>query len=107
MIYLLIGIGILFVSIGFLVTENNARYLLSGYNMMSKEDQKKVALKPYLQKFRKFHLFLGFSFSFLGIALIYFTEELAAQVFMVAYPILAYIYFVTTNLKTFKTSKKL
>ena len=41
MIYVIIGMSVLFVAIGFLVTERNAKYLLAGYNTMSEEERKK------------------------------------------------------------------
>ncbi len=48
MLYVIIGLGLLFIGIGFLITEKNAKYLLSGYNTLSQKEQEKVALGPYL-----------------------------------------------------------
>ena len=59
MIFFNLGLGILFISLGFIVTETNAGTLLSGYNTMSKDDQAKFPLKEYLGKFRQFHLYFG------------------------------------------------
>lgn len=99
MIYTLIGMSLLFVAIAFIVTENNAKYLLSGYNTMSEEERKKVNIKEYIPYFKKFHIFLGVSFLVLGLALTYFIDEIAGGIFIMVYPILAYIYFIVTSSK--------
>lgn len=91
--------SLLFVAIGFIVTENNAKYLLSGYNMMSEEDRKKVDIQAYIPYFRRFHVFLGLSFLVFGVALNYLVHENAAGIFSVVYPILAYLYFITSSSK--------
>tara|TARA_R110002049_G_scaffold308754_1_gene513861 strand:- start:24 stop:254 length:231 start_codon:yes stop_codon:yes gene_type:complete len=61
MAYVTIITGFIFILVGYLVTKNNASQLLSGYNTMSKEEQKKLDLETYLPFFRKFHVFLGIS----------------------------------------------
>ena len=99
MIYVIIGMSLLFVAIGFMVTEDNAKHLLSGYNTMSEEDKKKVDIKTYIPYFRKFHIFLGITFLILGTSLTYFVSENAGGIFLGVYPILAYIYFVATSSK--------
>ncbi|KAA5549039.1 DUF3784 domain-containing protein [Adhaeribacter rhizoryzae] len=99
MIYVLIGMSILFVAIGFIVTENNAKYLLSGYNTMREEEQKKVNIKAFIPYFRKFHVFLGISFLVFGLILNYLIDENAGGIFLAVYPILAYIYFISTSSK--------
>src|SRR5258708_852490 len=99
MIYVITGIGLLFLAIGFFVTENNAKYLLSGYNTMDEEDRKKVDIKSYIIYFRKFHLFLGVSFLTLGPLLTYLISENAGGMFLGVYPILAYIYFFRSSTK--------
>ncbi|SKC00125.1 protein of unknown function [Parapedobacter luteus] len=97
MIYVFIGMSVLFVAIGFIVTEKNAKYLLSGYNTMNKEDRKKVDIKSYIPYFRNFHVFLGISFLVLGTVLTYFVSENAGGIFLTVYPIIAYIYFYTNS----------
>lgn len=99
MIYIILGISLLFIAIGFIVTEHNAKYLLAGYNTMSEEGRKKVNLKSYLSYFRKFHLFLGLSFLMISSALIYFVGEKAGGLFLSIYPILAYLYFIWSSAK--------
>lgn len=91
MIYGIIGLSLLFVAIGLALTENNAKYILSGYNTMSEEDRKKVDIKAYIPFFRKFHIFLGASLLLLGSALTYLISEEAGGIFLSIYPILGYI----------------
>lgn len=105
MMYTLIGMSLLFIAIGFIVTENNAKYLLAGYNTMSDEEQKKVDLKTYITYFRKFHIFLGISFFAIGTLVTYFVDESVTSIFIVAYTIVAYIYFIATSAKYFSTKK--
>lgn len=90
--------SLLFVAIGFIVTENNAKYLLSGYNTMSEEERKKVDLKAYIPYFRKFHILLGITFLVLGYTINLINNN-AAGIFVAVYPILAYIYFAFTSSK--------
>lgn len=99
MIYAFIGMSLVFVAIGFIVTDKNAKYILSGYNTMNEEDRKKVDIKAYIPYFRNFHIFLGISFLVLGIGLTYFFSENAGGIFLAVYPIIAYIYFIITSSK--------
>ena len=90
--------GLLFVAIGFIVTETNAKYLLSGYNTMSEEERKKVDIKSFIPYFRKFHIVLGISFLVLGFGL-YLINKNIAGIFLAIYPILAYLYLAITSSK--------
>ncbi|OYX83243.1 MAG: hypothetical protein B7Y83_12065 [Flavobacteriales bacterium 32-34-25] len=105
MMYTLIGMSLLFIAIGFIVTENNAKYLLAGYNTMSDEEKKNVDLKAYITYLRKFHIFLGISFFVIGTLVTYFIDENVTSIFIVAYPIVAYIYFIATSAKYFNAKK--
>ena len=98
MIYVLIGLSLLFVAIGYMVTEKNAKYVLSGYNTMSTEEREQVNLKAYMSYFKKFHIFLGLSLFSIGYALT-FVNENTAGIFLVIYPIIAYVYFAFTSSK--------
>lgn len=106
MTYVIIGMSVLFVAIGFLLTEGNAKYLLAGYNTMSEEERKKVDLTAYIPFFRKFHLFLGLSYLILGVAIDKFAGPGAAGIFMGVYPILAYMYFLWAGSKYYKGGGK-
>lgn len=94
MLYVILGMGILFIGIGYIVTEKNAKYLLSGYNTMSNEERELVDLKNYIPFFRTFHLYLGVSFTLIGAGIHYLYGETYSGVFMGLYPIIAYIYFI-------------
>ncbi len=102
MLYSLIGISVLFLSFGFILTEKNAKYLLAGYNSMSEENRKKVDLKNYIVFYRYFHIVLGISFFLVGIILQYFLGELSVSIFMTVYPIVAYTYFIIRSSKYMK-----
>lgn len=99
MIYIIIFLGLFFFSIGFILTKKNAKYLLAGYNTMSEEERKKVNLHTYLPYFRNFHVFLGVSFTAIGLILYYFTNENISGIFIASYPILAYMYFIWKGAK--------
>lgn len=102
MIFLLFGLGLFFLAIGYLVTENNAKYLLAGYNTMSEEERKRIDIRAYIPYFRKFHLFLGLSFVILGALVLYVLGEEAGSIFLGVYPIAAYLYFLWSGSKYLK-----
>ena len=98
MIFVNLGLGILFISLGFIVTEANAGTLLSGYNTMSREDKAKFPLKEYLGKFRQFHLYFGISFVAIGTLIGLFWKNDLLYYHMGITPIIAYLYFfISTN----------
>lgn len=94
LLYVFIGIGALFMGVGFMLTEKNAKHLLSGYNTMSEEDRALVDLKNYIPFFKQFHLFLGASFMLIGAGIHYLFGETVSGLFMGLYPVVAYIYFI-------------
>ena len=61
-----------FIGFGYLITEKNAPYLLSGYNTTSKEKQVQVYLKGLLHFLKRFHINLEISQSIIGFSLYYF-----------------------------------
>lgn len=81
----------IFIGIAFLVTKNNAKYILSGYNMMSEEDRALVDIDGFLRVFKRFHIFLGVSLFVLVAGLTFINENLAAVILGV-YPLAAYCY---------------
>jgi len=97
MLYVLIGMSLLFVAIGFTVTEKNAKYLLSGYNTMGKAGRKKFDIKAYILFFRNFHIFLGISLLILGVVTTCTINENTGGIFIVLYPIIAYLYFLLAS----------
>lgn len=94
MIIVSVLLAFVFVGIGFLITEKNAKHLLSGYNTMTEEDRKNFNLIDYLKFFRKFHVFLGASLLIISLLLFYFVDADYSGVFVGIYPIAAYIYFI-------------
>ena len=92
MFYLILAMGLLFFGLGFMVTENNASSLLSGYNTLSKEEQEQFPLTEYLKRFKVFHIRFGILFTVLGVAFYMSNAELLGW-HMGITPILAYIYF--------------
>lgn len=97
-------LSVVFISMGFLVTKNNARYILSGYNTMSEEQRSLVDIDSYLNFFKKFHLFLGISFFILVIGTSLFNENMAA-IFLGVYPLLAYCFFIVKGSNYFTNVK--
>ena len=94
MYYAILGISALFIGIGFILTEKNAKYLLSGYNTMSEKDRAAFDLKNYVPFFRKFHFYFGSSYLLIGVGLQYLYGDSSSGVFMGLYPIVAYGYFI-------------
>lgn len=93
MITALAVISVIFIGIGFLVTESNAKYLLAGYNTMSDIERQNFDIKSYIPFFRKFNIFLGVSLFIITLVLYYFVDPDWSGIFMILYPILAYGYF--------------
>jgi hypothetical protein len=99
MMYVILGIGIFIGAIGFILTENNAKYLLSGYNTMTQKEREKFDIRCYVPWFRKFHIFLGISLSLIGMPLAYIYGSDVAGAFLTIYPLLAYTYFIIESRK--------
>jgi len=97
MLYVFLGMSLLFIAIAFILNKDNAKHLLSGYNTMSEENKKQFDLNNYLKFFRKFHLFLGASLLIIGLPLNYLVSESAGGLFIGIYPIAAYIYFTAVS----------
>jgi hypothetical protein len=93
MIWILTGMSLLFVAIGFIVTEKNAGSFLAGYNSLTKEEQARIDIRSYLTFFRKFHVFLGISLGAIGLIANSLSGKNASGIFMVVYPVLAYTWF--------------
>lgn len=55
--FVFIIICVLFIALAFILTENNAKYLLAGYNTMSPEERKKVDIKGLIAYFKSFLFF--------------------------------------------------
>jgi len=98
MIYVSIGLGLLFFSMGFIITPSNAKYLLSGYNTMSSEDQEKFPIVEYLKAFKTFHIWFGILYTLLSMIFHLLDSNLVGYHLGIT-PILAYGYFFWTSRK--------
>jgi hypothetical protein len=85
--------ALLFVGLGYLLTEKNAKTTLSGYNTMTELQRQQFDLKSFLRSFRNFHLFLGISLLVIGLLLLLVFGEIPSTLFLVVYPLLAYGFF--------------
>lgn len=85
-------LSLIFGGIGFIVTKNNAQYLLSGYNTMSEQERQFVDIDSYVKFFKRFHIILGLSL-FGGVCLLSLIDNNWASIFMTVYPLVAYLYF--------------
>lgn len=109
MLLTIVLISLLFVVIGYVVTDKNAKYLLSGYNTMSESERQNFDLKSYIRYFRNFHLFIGITILSITMLLYYFLNPDWSVIFMGTFPILAYSYFVwkSNQFYTSQTKKKI
>lgn len=96
-----IVLSLILLSLGFLVTPGNAKYLVSGYNMMSESDRAKIDIISYVKFFNRFHIFLGITL-LVGFWILSSINENWATVFMVLYPLLAYVYMVAVGARFYK-----
>lgn len=104
-VFVLIGLCVLFIGCGYLLNEKNAKYYLTGYWDLSKEEQEKFDLKNFLNLFRKFHLFLGCSILVFGLILKFLAGKVIAGIFITAFPVLAYTWLFFTSKKYWKILK--
>ena len=104
MVVLIILLSCFFVLVAFLVTVNNAKYLLAGYNTMSTEERNNVDIKGLIAYFKNFFIFLGLSFLVIGLAVNHYFSENIAALTICLYPIVAVIYFVIISQKFYKKS---
>jgi len=91
-------LSVVFVTMAFVVTKSNARYILSGYNTMSDAERALVDIDGYLKFYKQFHLFLGLSV-WVGVMLFQWTNKNLSGIFLGVYPLLAYIYFIAKSRK--------
>jgi hypothetical protein len=92
-VLVLVVLSIIFISIGFILTENNPKYYLTGYWNLSEQDREKVDLKNFLIFFKRFHIILGLSIFTIGLILFFFVSKKSAGVFITVFPIIGYLYF--------------
>lgn len=94
MIVPILILSAVFIAIAFIVNENNAKYLLSGYNTMSEIERQNFDIASYIPYFRNFHIFLGVTLLIISITVLYFVNSDWCGLFLGTYPILAYVFFI-------------
>lgn len=100
--FVLLIISIFFIVLAFVLTENNAKYLLAGYNTMSPEERKKVDIKGLIAYFKRFFIFLGVSLMIVGLTAGYYLSEKNTALIFSFYIIIACIYLVISSQKFYK-----
>ncbi len=100
--FVLLIISIFFIVLAFVLTENNAKYLLAGYNTMSPEDRKKVDVKRLIIYFKRFFIFLGVSLMIVGLVTAYYLSEKNTTLIISFYIVIACFYLVISSQKFYK-----
>ena len=94
-----IFVSALYFAIGYLINEENSKYLLSGYNTMSDEERKKFDIENYLIFFKSFFKKQSLiSFFIFQISYLIFEGE-EALIFWSIYITIAIIYLVVKSQK--------
>ncbi|MFU1857357.1 DUF3784 domain-containing protein [Sphingobacterium sp. NGMCC 1.201703] len=107
MITLVLILSAVFAIVAFLVTEENADSSLSGYNTLSTAEKQQFNIKEFIPFFKKFHLLLALSYLVISLLLIFAISSYWAKIFIVTYPLLAYIFFIwKANSFLIKRNKK-
>lgn len=94
MIILILVLSAMLATVAFLVTEKNADASLSGYNTLSTAEKQQFDIKAFIPYFRKFHLLLAVSYLLISIFPLFAISSHWAKIFSIAYPLLAYIFFI-------------
>jgi len=96
------GLSTWFVALGLMVTKTNADKILPVYNTLDEHIKTKVDVRKYLALYKSFHIFLGLSFSFVGLFLFNTMSQDAEIIFFTTYPVIAYIFFIIRSRFFFK-----
>lgn len=102
MIYVIIGVSLIFGSLAFILTKDNAQYLLADYNTMSKEQREQIDIEAYLKMFKQAHITLAISTLVLGVVTTLWFGDRVAALFISIYPLLFYGYFLFKTYPLFK-----
>jgi hypothetical protein len=82
--WVVLFVDVIFILIAYLVNKNNAKYLLAGYNTMSKEERKKFDLENFLIFWKKFFVILTFASTLIfAISYLIFSEAVASVIWSV------------------------
>ena len=105
MIYVIVGVSLIFGSLSFILTKDNAQYCLAGYNTMPKEQREQIDIEAYLKMFMQAHITLAISTFLLGLATLFWFGDRVAALFISGYPLLIYGYFLFKIYPLFKQKK--
>ncbi|MDR2274604.1 MAG: DUF3784 domain-containing protein [Sphingobacterium sp.] len=103
MIPLVLILSAVFVTVAFLVTNENADSALSGYNTLSAEEKKQFDIQNFILFFKKFHIILAISYLAIFGILFFMINPYWGNIFTVTYPLLAYIFYIWKANSFFKT----
>jgi len=92
-IIVLVVLSVMFISIGYILTENNSKYYLTGYWNLSEKEREKVDLKNFLVFFKRFHVLFGLSILLIGLLLLFCVSKKSVGIFLAVFPIIGYTYF--------------
>ena len=85
---------LIFIAVALGINKNNAKYLLSGYNTMSKKEKDKFDLENYLVIFKRFFLILAATSTVVFIILINLLNQKIAVMLYSSYIIIMLIWMV-------------
>ncbi|MES2629782.1 MAG: DUF3784 domain-containing protein [Bacteroidota bacterium] len=105
MLFMIMLLGAILGGVGLILTVDNSRYLLSGYNTLDEEERRKIDIVNYVPFFRKFHLLLAASLIVIGTASLYLLGEEVTGIVITIYPLLGYLWFISRSSR-FSTGSK-
>ncbi len=93
MIWFILLLPLLYVAIGFILTEKNAPTLMSGYHGLTEEEKAAYPLRESVRFFKRFHWAIGLLTLLAGGVLLSLDKEDLATQTVVLFPLIAYLYF--------------
>jgi hypothetical protein len=104
---LLFGLFLFFCGIGFMITENNANYMLAGYIRLTDEEKESFNLTEFIRKHKRFHLLFSITYLIVGL-IVYFSLGITeASYWLVTSPLIVYAYYIPTKKSPFYKEKQL
>lgn len=94
MIWFVLLLPLVFIAIGFILTEKNAPTLMSGYHGLTEQEKAAYPLRESVHFFKRFHWAIGLIALLAGVVLFSLDEEDLAVQSVVLFPLLAYLYFI-------------
>jgi len=90
-----------------MITENNAGYMLAGYNRLSDEEKESFNLTEFIRKHKRFHLLFSFIYLIVGL-IVYFSLGITeASYWLITSPLIVYAYYIPTKKSPFYKEKRL